>query len=101
MNDFEKQIRRWRLLNCFMDKNEETRQYRAKEAIRCYEKEGFKAKIWAPLPQHKTSGHIHIVVLCTLDEKLLLNHIIPKKYGTRPCSDIPYLLAELKKIRGF
>lgn len=89
---------RWRLLNCFVGEN---RDRRAEEAIRCYEQEGFKAKIWSPLPQHKISGHVHIVVLCTAVEKVALGVGIPIKYGTRPCADVPYLLAELKKVRGF
>lgn len=81
-----------------MDKD---REVRAKDAIRCYEQEGYKAKIWTPLPQHKMSGHVHVVVLCTLAEKVMLGFGIRKKYGLRPCPDIPYLLAELKKVRGF
>lgn len=98
IENVKQQVRRWRLLNCFTDRNSEQR---AKDAVRCYEQEGFKAKIWAPLPQHKTSGHVHVVVLCTLDEKVILGFHIRKKYGLRPCPDVPWLLAELKKVRGF
>jgi len=62
--------RRWHFWGCFerADRGEQE----AKDEIEFLEREGFKAKIWAPLPQHKTSGHIHVVVLCTLEELLKL-----------------------------
>ena len=59
--------RRWRLFYCYM---EEDREAKADAFINKMAKAGFKAKVWCPLPQHKTSGHIHVVVLCTLDEKM-------------------------------
>ena len=70
-----KQVRRWRLFECFMGKH---REARASELILDMRKKGFRAKVWAPLPQHYTSGHIHVVVLCTLDEKLELAGITPR-----------------------
>jgi len=48
------------------------RERKAGELIGSMAAKGFKAKIWAPLPEHKTSGHIHVVVLCTLEEKVKL-----------------------------
>ena len=70
-----KKVRRWRFWACFQG---EDRERKAREEIKAIELEGCKAKIWAPLPQHKTSGHTHIVVLCTLYEKLELAGI-PKR----------------------
>lgn len=66
-----KKPRRWRLWTC-IEGSEAHRRVEAKEEIEWLELKGFKAKIWAPLPQHKTSGHTHIVVLSTLDELLEL-----------------------------
>lgn len=57
--------RRWLFWDCFQGEN---REKEAAEAIKYLENKGFKAKIWAPRPEHKTSGHIHVVVLCTLPE---------------------------------
>jgi len=62
-------VRRWRFWACF---ESIFRDKMAREEIAYLESKGFKAKIWAPLPQHKTSGHIHVVVLCTLDELIKL-----------------------------
>lgn len=91
-------MRRWRVLHCFMG---EDREQEAEDVIQCYVQEGYKAKVWSPLPSHKTSGHIHVAVLCTLAEKLVLGLNIRRKYGTRLCPKIPWLLEELKKVRGF
>lgn len=59
--------RRWRLWTCIMG-SEAHRAVEAREEIAWLESKGFKAKIWAPRPEHKTSGHTHIVVLCTFEE---------------------------------
>lgn len=63
----DKKPRRWRLWRCIMG-SEAHRRVEANEEIAWLELKGFKAKIWAPRPEHKTSGHTHIVVLCTLEE---------------------------------
>ena len=65
----KKELRRWRFWCCFQG---EDRIERANAEIKEIEARGFKAKVWAPLPQHKTSGHTHIVILCTLNELLKL-----------------------------
>lgn len=65
-----KYVRRWHFWACF--EREDRGKEEAKDEIEFLQGEGFKAKIWAPLPQHKTSGHIHVVVLCKLDELLKL-----------------------------
>jgi len=63
----KKKPRRWRLWRC-IEGSENHRHVEAREEIAWLELKGFKAKIWAPRPEHKTSGHTHIVVLCTLEE---------------------------------
>ena len=68
--------RRWRFWHCFQG-SEAQRRMEAEKEIGWLNLEGFKAKVWAPLPEHKTSGHTHIVVLCTLEEKLKLGGIEP------------------------
>lgn len=77
-----KQVRRWRLFDCFMGKH---REAGAALLILEMRKKGFKAKVWAPLPQHLTSGHTHVVVLCTLDEKLELAGV-PRSPRVNGCS---------------
>lgn len=72
--------RRWRLWRCIMDMGYNARMVEAREEIAWLELKGFKVKIWAPLPQHKTSGHTHIVVLCTLEEKCFLAGIEVKTH---------------------
>ena len=67
--------RRWRLWGCFLG---EHREQKASEAILKLRKKGFRAKRWAPRPEHYTSGHIHIVVLSTLDELFQLAGIEKK-----------------------
>jgi len=61
--------RRWRFWCCFEGSD---REKEAQEEIAALRRRGFKAKVWAPLPQHKTSGHTHIVVLSTIKELLKL-----------------------------
>ncbi|MCJ7424980.1 hypothetical protein MUP01_12050 [Candidatus Bathyarchaeota archaeon] len=46
--------------------------------------QGVRAKIWAPLPEHEGSGHVHIVVLTTFHEKLSLAGITVKGEGEAP-----------------
>jgi len=72
-----KQVKRWRLFDCFQG-SEASRAVDARECIEWLEIKGFKAKVWAPLPQHKTSGHTHVVVLCNIDDydKLLFGRFI-------------------------
>jgi hypothetical protein len=57
--------RRWRFWACFQD---DDREEKAREEIGLLKRRGFGAKVWAPLPEHKTSGHIHIVILSTFDQ---------------------------------
>jgi len=54
------------------------RQHEAEKEIKMLNEKGFKAKIWAPLLEHKTSGHIHIVVLSTFEELCQLAGLIPR-----------------------
>jgi hypothetical protein len=58
-------VSHWRLWSCRFGEN---RLKEAEEDIRTLNRIGFKAKIWAPLPQHKKSGHIHVVVLCNQEQ---------------------------------
>ncbi|MBA7554344.1 hypothetical protein ES705_46958 [subsurface metagenome] len=67
-----KKPRRWRLWRCIQEGSENHRQVEAREEIAWLDLKGFKAKIYAPLPEHKTSGHTHIVVLCTFEELCML-----------------------------
>ncbi len=60
--------RRWRLWRC-VEGSPGHRAVEAREEISWLDLKGFKAKVWAPLPQHKTSSHTHIVVLSTLEQK--------------------------------
>lgn len=64
MNE-KKKPRRWRLWSCSMGKN---RKEEAQKDIEYLASKGFHAKVFAPRPEHKTSGHIHVVVLCTFEE---------------------------------
>lgn len=80
-----KDYKRWRFLACFLDssatdrdvqenpqwinaKNEVERKEKAVELIAKLAAKGFKAKVWAPLERHKSSGHTHVVVLSTFRE---------------------------------
>ena len=101
-------IRRWRLIRCFMDEAREIREKKARELITNLAEDGFKAKIWAPLPQHRTSGHTHVVALCTLEEKLLIGGIFKKVDGRfkivrREISSkrLNEIAESLRKQRGF
>jgi len=67
-------VRRWRLIACFEG---ERREEKANQLIEGLYRYGFEAKIHAPLPEHKTSGHTHIVALCNLKEKLMIGGISP------------------------
>jgi len=71
--------RRWRKISCCFGKN---RQKEAQKDIRTLARIGFKAKIWAPLPQHKTSGHVHVSMLATQKEyDAFLNYLYEKAHG--------------------
>ena len=63
-----KDYKRWRLWHCIVGMGANARHVETNEEIRWIELKGFKAKVWAPLPQHRTSGHTHIVVLCTFKQ---------------------------------
>jgi len=67
METEKKKPRRWRLWRC-IEGPENHRRVEAREEISWLESKGFKAKVWAPCPEHKTSGHTHIVVLSTFEE---------------------------------
>lgn len=73
-----KRPRRWRFWMCYQG---DGREGRAQGAIKSLKQRGFGAKIWAPLPQHKTSGHIHVVILANLNELLELAGIKIIKRG--------------------
>ena len=60
-----KDYKRWRLWHCFQGPDNERQ---AAEEIITLRKRGFKAKRWAPLPHHYSTGHVHIVVLATFQE---------------------------------
>jgi len=66
----EKSPRRWRKWSCRFGEN---RYEETQEDIAALSRIGFEAKIWAPLPQHKTTGHVHVSVLCNQDELNKLN----------------------------
>ena len=70
-------VRRWRFWACFQG---EGREKKAEEEIQKLIDDDWKAKIWAPLPQHKTSGHTHVVVLCNLGELMKLAGIDRKDH---------------------
>jgi hypothetical protein len=69
-----KDFKRWRLWRCIQG-SEPHRRVEAREEIAWLELKGYKAKIWTPLPQHKTSGHTHVVILCTFTELCTLQGI--------------------------
>ncbi len=85
-----KDYKRWRFLACFMDSTtidakENPKWCNAKDAAERAEKanaliqqiaaKGFKAKIWAPLAHHKSTGHTHVVVLATFREYCALSRV--------------------------
>jgi len=101
-------VRRWRIIRCFMDEPKEMREAKAQRLIADLAEDGFKAKIYAPLPEHKTSGHTHVVALCTLEEKLLIGGVFKKVDGrlkvvTRQISSkrLNEIAESLRKTRGF
>jgi hypothetical protein len=61
----KKSAKRWRKWSCRFGEN---RYKQAQKDIATLSSLGFKAKIWSPLPQHKTSEHVHVSVLCTQDQ---------------------------------
>lgn len=74
----KKKPRRWRLFCCYQ---EEGREAKAVDLIRQMKDRGFKAKILITRPEHYSSGHTHVAVLCTLEEKLQLAGILPFRQG--------------------
>lgn len=104
----KKPFRRWRLIKCFEGEPKEVREEKARKLIADLAEDGFKAKIYAPLPEHKTSGHTHVVALCTLEEKLLIGGIFKKvsnrfKVVRREISTkrLNEIAESLRKQRGF
>lgn len=57
--------RRWHFWACFQGPE---REKEAQECIEELAQEGRKARIWAPRPEHKTSGHVHVVALISKEE---------------------------------
>ena len=101
-------VRRWRLVRCFMNEPKEVREEKARKFIAALAEDGFKAKIHAPLPQHQTSGHTHVVALCTLEEKLRIGGVWKIVQGrpkivTRIISEkkINEIAESLRKARGY
>lgn len=78
-----KPVRRWRLVRCFMKGSKKSREQKAEQYITSLAEDGFKAKIHAPLPQHQTTGHTHVVALCTLKEKLMIGGVYKNVQGRR------------------
>jgi len=103
-------VRRWRFIECFMGQH---REKKSEEFIKELQKYGFKAKVHAPLPEHKNSGHIHIVALTTLRQKCLLGGITPCEFcglekwkecyaAAKACDDLWKFLAwrgDLKSLK--
>jgi len=79
-------MRRWHFWACFIDKTVDAEDGSdnpcelGQKEIQLLKEAGYKAKIWAPLPQHKTSGHVHVVILCTVKELLKLAGIEDRQY---------------------
>jgi len=91
-----RKMKRWRFWKCFQGKNKES-QGQA-EIRRVNRNFGFDAKVWSPLSQHRTSGHVHVVFLCTRQE---FRNLL--ETGRPQCSEgqIRSLLRSLKQVRGF
>ena len=53
---------------------------RVEKELRAIRRLGIKAKIWWPLPNHRNSGHIHIVALIKPSQ---LRRLFPTEYGRR------------------
>jgi len=77
--------RRWRFFDCCQGRN---KQENAQLILQELKEKGFQTKIWAPLPQHKTSGHIHIVVLSDLRDLLELSGVVDCVYS-QTCAKYP------------
>lgn len=65
--------RRWRMVKCFIAgiheiPSKKEREEKANLFIKTMNELGFKTKIYAPLPEHQTSGHTHVTVLCNFEE---------------------------------
>lgn len=58
-------VRRWHFWACFQG---EERDDEAQACIHELSLAGYKGRICAPLPQHKTSGHVHVVCLIDKEE---------------------------------
>ena len=58
-------VKRWHFWGCFEAPEGLVKAQREIERLK---KMGYPAKVWSPLPRHKTSGHIHIVILITKKE---------------------------------
>ena len=71
-------VRRWRLFKCFMGPD---REEQAAKLISSIEAKGFKAKVHAPLPEHKRSGHVHVAVLADLRDTLELAGVVDCLYS--------------------
>lgn len=91
-----------------MNEPKEVRERKAKKYIESLSEDGFKARIYAPLPQHQTSGHTHIVALSTLNEKLMIGGVFKNVQGrikvvTRDISSrrLNEIAESLRKQRGF
>ena len=69
-----KDFRRWRLW-CCVEGSESYRWCQSGKEIYWLRSKGFRAKVWAPRPEHKTSGHTHVVVLCTFTDLCKLQGI--------------------------
>ncbi len=103
--------RRWRLVRCFQDEVKEERERKAQSCIEKIKNLGYPAKIWVPLPQHQTSGHIHIVALCTFEELFKVGGVYDRymnvqgrrKLVTRDISEekMNEIAESLRKARGF
>jgi hypothetical protein len=67
---------------------------------------GFKAKIWAPLPQHKTSGHVHVSMLATQKEyDAFLKYLYEKENGksvpVESWKDVADIIQNIRKGKNF
>ena len=75
-------VRRWHLWSCSQG-SPAHRQREAEEEIAWLELKGFEAKIWAPRPEHKTSGHVHVAILCTPEDLLKFAGLQPENEHAR------------------
>jgi hypothetical protein len=76
--------KRWHKWSCRFGKN---RTKEAEDDIRKLQNIGFKAKVWSVLPQHKTSEHVHVSVLCTSKQLSALRDWIESD-EIDECSDV-------------